>query len=308
MFVYLSKKIAIPNCEKVATVSWGNDQEYISCGADSLLKVLKLDSSPDSKTTQLSMNQTLEGHSGCINLTVWNRQHEKLTSADENGLIIVWVLYKGMWYEEMINNRGKGRVAGMQWSSNGEKICIAYEDGAVILGSVDGNRLWGKEIKNTRLDHICWDPSSLLILFASATGQLQLFDAQGTFVGKIQDFCHSGLENRVSAMDWYNGHKGYVQQNSPCLAVCYEDGKLQILKDQRDQTPIVFDTNLKKAKIQWNSNGSILAVAGTQFLKGSMCGTVLVPIWTVFQINQNTGKRNSFFILGERWSKVSYGG
>ncbi len=32
----------------------------------------------------------------------------------------------------------------MKWTANGEKICIIYEDGAVIVGSVDGNRLWGK--------------------------------------------------------------------------------------------------------------------------------------------------------------------
>lgn len=34
----------------------------------------------------------------------------------------------------------------MQWTSNGQKICIIYADGAVIVGSVDGNRLWGKEL------------------------------------------------------------------------------------------------------------------------------------------------------------------
>lgn len=30
---------------------------------------------------------------------------QKLTTSDENGLIIVWMLHKGMWFEEMINNR-----------------------------------------------------------------------------------------------------------------------------------------------------------------------------------------------------------
>lgn len=32
----------------------------------------------------------------------------------------------------------------MKWTASGEKICIAYEDGAVIVGGVDGQRLWGK--------------------------------------------------------------------------------------------------------------------------------------------------------------------
>ena len=52
----------------------------------------------------------------------------------------------GMWYEEMINNRNKSVVRDMKWTADGRKIAIIYEDGAVIVGSVDGNRLWGKEL------------------------------------------------------------------------------------------------------------------------------------------------------------------
>ena len=40
----------------------------------------------------------------------WNEMHQKLTSSDQYGLIIVWMLYKGSWYEEMINNRNKSVV------------------------------------------------------------------------------------------------------------------------------------------------------------------------------------------------------
>ena len=73
-------------------------------------------------------------------MVVWNEGHQKLTSSDQYGLIIVWMLYKGSWYEEMINNRNKSVVKGMAWNADGQKICIVYEDGAVIVGSVDGNR------------------------------------------------------------------------------------------------------------------------------------------------------------------------
>lgn len=44
-------------------------------------------------------------------------------------MIVVWTLFKNVWYEEMINNRNKGPVCGMQWTRDGTKICIAYEDG-----------------------------------------------------------------------------------------------------------------------------------------------------------------------------------
>lgn len=40
-----------------------------------------------------------------------------------------------------------------------QKICICYEDGAVIVGSVDGNRLWGKEFK-MQLQYCEWSPDA----------------------------------------------------------------------------------------------------------------------------------------------------
>ena len=63
----------------------------------------------------LSLNQTLEGHNGAVICVCWNNSFQKLTTSDEFGLIIVWMLHKGMWFEEMINNRcgvGRARAGG----------------------------------------------------------------------------------------------------------------------------------------------------------------------------------------------------
>ena len=54
----------------------------------------------------------------------------------------------------MINNRNKSVVRSMAWNADGQKICIVYEDGAVIVGSVDGNRIWGKELKGIQLVYV----------------------------------------------------------------------------------------------------------------------------------------------------------
>ncbi len=76
------------------------------------LQVLKLESLLSSQTgdaaaagSNLTMNQTLEGHQAPVMVAAWNDAHSKLTTSDANGLIIVWILHKGMWFEEMINNR-----------------------------------------------------------------------------------------------------------------------------------------------------------------------------------------------------------
>ena len=194
MFVYLSKKIAIPRGTILRSLAWNREQGWIACGGDTaLLKVLKLEASNSNNRgpaargvaapSALSMNQTLEGHNEAVVCVAWNSQYRKLTTSDKKGLIIVWMLHKGTWFEEMINNRNKSVVTDMQWSSNGEKICIAYKDGAVIVGSVDGNRLWGKELGVT-LQLLCWSPDSQRILFVS-DNQVLLYDHNGNKLGKM---------------------------------------------------------------------------------------------------------------------------
>jgi WD repeat-containing protein 35 len=60
-------------------------------------------------------------------------------------------------------------VRDMRWAPSGEKICIIYEDGAVIVGSVDGNRLWGKEL-DMHLRRVEWSQDGRYLLFAGEEG------------------------------------------------------------------------------------------------------------------------------------------
>ena len=71
-----------------------------------------------------------------------------------------------MWFEEMVNNRNKSLVKDMKWSVDGKKICIIYEDGQVIVGSVDGDRIWGKNL-NVKLSTVDWSPDGRLLLFGT---------------------------------------------------------------------------------------------------------------------------------------------
>lgn len=54
----------------------------------------------------------------------------------------------------MVNKRDNTVVTGMKWSSDGQHICIIYNDGVIIMGSLEGNRVWVKELKNTILTNI----------------------------------------------------------------------------------------------------------------------------------------------------------
>ena len=121
MFVFLSKKIAIP--QKVPgtlqVVDWNASNGWIACGGErGTLKVLKIDSpsESDAQAAQgpgggpVAMNQTLGGHEHTIMVATWNEQFRKLTTSDQSGLIVVWMLHRGSWFEEMVNNRNQSMV------------------------------------------------------------------------------------------------------------------------------------------------------------------------------------------------------
>ncbi|CAG2104311.1 unnamed protein product [Medioppia subpectinata] len=286
MFVYLSKKIAIPNNHKVRGLAWSRDHGFIACGGeDGLLKVLKLESGgPDAgadgnkaqakglaASRNLSMNQTLEGHSGTVENMCWNEPFQKLTSSDQNGLIIVWMLYKGSWYEEMVNNRNKSVVRGMAWTFDGQKICIVYEDGAVIVGSVDGNRLWGKELKGMRLSQVEWSPDGRLILFGVLDSEVHVYDQNGNFLTKVSLQAIQGLYARSAAygtaaqvigIRWFNGTAVAKSKESQSLAIAFETGRIQLMRYESDDNPIVFDTEIRVSSICWNTAGTVLSVTG----------------------------------------------
>lgn len=293
MFIYLCKKIAIPGNVRLRCISWNKDEGFIACGGeDGLLKVLKLETQSDeakikglAAPSNLSMNQTLEGHSGSVQVVTWNEQYHKLTTSDQNGLIIVWIIYKGAWYEEMINNRNKSVVRSMSWNADGQKICIVYEDGAVIVGSVDGNRIWGKDLKGTHLCHVAWSSDSKVLLFGMANGEIHIYDSNGNFIVKMKLSCLVNLTGtfRIAGIHWYHGTEGYVEPDCPCLAICYENGRCQIMRDENDHNPVLIDTGMNVVCIQWNHCGSVLALAGS--LKGTSpdkrrkCCAVLHSIW-----------------------------
>lgn len=197
MFVYLTKKIALANQKKIYCLSWSHQTGFIACGADNgLLKVLRLEDQPalndkkesDNQSEQahsrfLTMNQSLEGHSNSVIHLSWNDKHEKLISSDVNGLIIVWMFYKGHYYEEMINNRSRSVVIEVKWTFEGDKICIVFEDASVIVGSVEGQRLFQKDnlIKIAKLTCCEWSPNGKLLLFGLSNGQVHCYDNHGRY-------------------------------------------------------------------------------------------------------------------------------
>ena len=46
------------------------------------------------------------------------------------------------------------------------------------------------------------------------------------------------------------------------LCIGYQQGRLIMMKNDKDDDPVAVDTSMILTKIKWNPNGTIIAVAG----------------------------------------------
>ncbi|OTF81489.1 hypothetical protein BLA29_000177 [Euroglyphus maynei] len=251
MFVHLNKKISIPNCSQVRCIAWSWQHEFIACGGEAgMLKVIKLEN-VNQASKNFQVNQTLESHKANVESVCWNEKFQKLTSSDANGTIIVWMFYKGMWYEEMVNNRQKSLVTGMAWTRDGNKICIVYEDGAIITGSVDGSRLWGKELKNTSLNQVEWSPDGKIILIGTKDMEIHIFDHGGDLLRKMS-FKPVAKAEKLIAIKWC----------SHSLIIAFDNGLIQLMRNESDDDARMIDCEMRITSIEWNCTGDLFVVTG----------------------------------------------
>jgi WD repeat-containing protein 35 len=190
-----------------------------------------------------------------------------------------------MWYEEMINNRNKSVVRDMKWTADGRKIAIVYEDGAVIVGSVDGNRLWGKDLPYP-LRFVEWSPDGKLLLFVTFEAEIYIYDADGNKLRQFpilgQDPNALGGDCMITSIHWYcpsnlsyyssskSANSNSTEPLPATLCIAFENGKIQLTRGDDESTSELIDTDLSCVDyIRWSTKGNILAVVGTQRTGGN---------------------------------------
>ena len=254
-----------------------------------LLKILKLEASQSTEESapkgvaapsNISTNQNLDGHSGNVIAVSWNDPFQKLASADDDGLIIVWALYDNQgnssstWQEEMINNRNQSYVNSMKWTADGQLICILYHDGAVILGTVEGTRLWSIKL-DTSFKFMEWSSATSEILFVTDSNVIKVYDEMGKYQKDIKltlppsqhkTKCDSEKKQiigfKLHCGDDMDTHDQYV----PNLAIAYDDCSIELRKSiDINDDPICFHSGITHLlHCTWNRNGTILALCGRQ--------------------------------------------
>ena len=199
------------------------------------------------------VNQTLYGHSGNVISLDWNPKYQKLASTDEYGLTIVWGIQNDGWCQDMVNNQNNSYVKDMKWTIDGELICLVYQDGTVIVGSVEGSRLWGIEL-DVPLCCVEWLPGNKNVVFVTAKNEIKLYDVNGNHLNDV----NSCLSDTIKSINWYNESS----KIRPSLAIASVSGEISLLSKIGEPSSYIFNTNLREGICRWNPKGGIFAICG----------------------------------------------
>ncbi|GMT12756.1 hypothetical protein PFISCL1PPCAC_4053, partial [Pristionchus fissidentatus] len=232
IYIYLSRKIHLPVIDEKVDVfhclAWNQNSGTLAAGGSHGHLRLLLTNTTNSEgaiqmdrdistvvqITNFTSNLSLEGHNGQeVQCCAWNEPMQKLTTSDKSGAIIVWNYEKEQWYEEMVNNRQQSHVIGMAWSNDGARICIAYADGTLIVGSHDGSRVWNKELGFDLAGGCTWSSANNLILVGLADGEVHAFTENGDFIQKLHITCNDNVEiEHALSGDFMNREQGRAQE------------------------------------------------------------------------------------------------
>ena len=176
----------------------------------------------------------------------------------------------------MVNDRGKSTAVDLAWSPDGSKIIIAYADAAVICGSVDGRRLWGKDLGLECLRQCAWGPDGKTLLFATERS-LHVYDDAGNAVRAVDVACLQGrAASKVTALAWHpGGPRSEAGGRRLCIAT--DAGGLQLGRGPRDPAPLVLDAGLRLRLVRWHPDGGVVAVAGIGSVRGGRAGPGAPP-------------------------------
>lgn len=269
MFSCLYKKVNIHNNTKLNKISNNKQTNMIGLGGgDGFVKIVQIDLNKskggEGQANPLTFAQNLVCHTKKITSLRWNDYYEKLTTCDDEGVIVVWKQNeKGQWETEMINNRELSSVTDIRWSKQGTYLCFIYDDGHAIVGTVDGNRCWGNDIRD-KLYRIEWSPDASCLLFAALDYNIIIFSTSGYQVGEME--MDPVLKSvKIANISWWTNSFS-ENQNSTLekhLMIAYTNGVILLYDDYQDMKPFRFETEFSEiSQAEWNQTGDMIAVSG----------------------------------------------
>jgi WD repeat-containing protein 35 len=131
----------------------------------------------------------------------------------------------------------------------------------------ESNDWIGKDLPH-ELAFIEWAPDGRTILFGTPPGEVKVYDYLGNSLYSLPIYClNEDEESPLASIHWFNGGlNGYITENYPenypTLCIAYTNGKMQLMKHENDDSPILIDSGMTVNAAKWAPNGKLLAVGG----------------------------------------------
>ncbi|MCO5558430.1 hypothetical protein L7F22_012013 [Adiantum nelumboides] len=95
-------------------------------------------------------------------------------------------------------------------------------------------------------------------------GNCNIHDYFGNFLSRLLIcFNTKGEGSTIMGIDWFNKAEGY-DSRIPTLAVALCNGKIQMMRHELDEEPVLIDTKMNITCIRWSPNGEVLGVVGSE--------------------------------------------
>ena len=87
---------------------------------------------------------------------------------------------------------------------------ICYEDGFVLVGSVNGQRFWSHlfDLNSSSICSITWSPDDFLVLLGLSSGTIMVVDKNGTYLTRV-----SVSDQPISQLT-FNSHKFFMDEET----------------------------------------------------------------------------------------------
>ncbi|KAJ1346299.1 Tubulin beta chain [Parelaphostrongylus tenuis] len=197
-------------------------------------------------------NFNLRGHHSAICMVTWNRVQTKLASCDSSGVIYVWVRNDDRWSVELVNDRGV-KVRDLSWSPCGSSALICYEDNFVLIGSSTGQRVWSNSFPTAvTVTAGVWTPDSRQLVLGFASGNIQVLSDQGANITE-RSFTSDPIVKLA-------GSPTNANDDRWILAILTSANRILMISAFDQIDPLVYESPHSVTQMQWNSDGSLLAV------------------------------------------------
>ncbi len=182
MYAYISQKIFLGKEREITSLTFDPNSDILVVGFNNggvkLLKFEEKSEESEGNELQLILNENLKDtHRNPIITLSWNSQYGKLLSVDNKGLMIVWTESEDTMVEEMVNESDEKRIKFAKWSKNGGFIMIVIEKGSMILGSVEGERIWNKKL-NFEIEYLDWLEEDKTVVVSDSKGEMVALDTK----------------------------------------------------------------------------------------------------------------------------------